>query len=271
MSLSCIFTAIDSPYLAKDCTGLGNTLFQIASVYGLAKDSGREPDFSYLNVLNNKLKDLTGHDYTKTIFRNVVITQTNPTLKIDVHHYYHEPFLENLLIFLKSNQESIVLYGHLESHKFFTKYINDIQTMFQPDGDSKEYIISKYPEILRNNTVSIHIRNFHTNFTDDMKYVEKAMENFSQDSVFFVMSNDSVEENFKKINKKIIFVKGNTDFQDLWIISMCKHNILSHSTMSWWGAFLNTNHKKTVICPKTMQNNYPGPISNFYLESYTLL
>jgi hypothetical protein len=32
-------------------------------------------------------------------------------------------------------------------------------------------------------------------------------------------------------------VEGNEDYIDIWTMSLCKHNILSFSTFSWWGAF----------------------------------
>ena len=82
-----------------------------------------------------------------------------------------------------------------------------------------------------------------------VEYYKKALEIIGEYDKLFIFSDDIewCRNNLKFDN--MIFIEGNTDIEDLYLISLCKHNIIANSSFSWWGAWLNKNPNKKVIAP----------------------
>lgn len=77
--------------------------------------------------------------------------------------------------------------------------------------------------------------------------------------IFYFFSNDIewVEQNYKMedavyVEKKMF--EDYKDWYDMYLMSICEHNIIANSTFSWWGAWLNQNENKIVIAPKNWIN-----------------
>ena len=93
-----------------------------------------------------------------------------------------------------------------------------------------------------------------------IEYYQKALtvicERVSQPS-FFVFSNDIawVKEHINIPNSIYVnFNSGSDSWQDMFLMSQCKHNIIANSSFSWWGAWLNRNTNKIVITPSRFIN-----------------
>ena len=72
-----------------------------------------------------------------------------------------------------------------------------------------------------------------------------------QNLKLFVFSDNLIwcKENFRA-GVPTEFVDGCAqDVEDLYLMSLCKHNIRTDSTFSWWGAWLNQNPDKKVFMP----------------------
>jgi hypothetical protein len=79
----------------------------------------------------------------------------------------------------------------------------------------------------------------------------KAIKHMDQDSVFLIFSDDIYwcKQNFPDLPEKFVFIDENKDYEELFLMSKCKNNIICNSTFSWWGAWLNKNDQKKVVAP----------------------
>ncbi len=116
-------------------------------------------------------------------------------------------------------------------------------------------------EIKAGTSVSVHVRRGDYVGTSRMQetsndYYKKAVEYIFErvtDPVFYFFSDEPgyVQENFNWLEKKVI-VRGNdtTDSSnDMYLMSLCKHNIIANSSYSTWAAYLNRNNDKIVVYP----------------------
>ena len=120
--------------------------------------------------------------------------------------------------------------------------------------------------IATENSVSLHFRHgdfvyspilslFSSNATLPLDYYYRCIEILKREYknlMLFVFSNNLqwCKENFRA-DVPIEFVEGENlkDFEELHLMSLCKHNIIANSTFSWWGAWLNQNPDKKVFMP----------------------
>lgn len=172
--------------------------------------------------------------------------------------YYPEVFL-----FKKKNQ---LFRGTWQSEEFF----NDVKDQVRSSFVFKESLLSKETkeitiDIKATNSVSIHIRRgdylsdqyaggFAGICNDEyyisaINYIKSKYDNLQ----FYIFTDDHkwVAEHFKIENARYITHNyNNNSWQDMYLMSQCKHNIIANSSFSWWGAWLNSNTDKIVIAPK---------------------
>ena len=118
-------------------------------------------------------------------------------------------------------------------------------------------------------SVAIHVRKgndyqqriWYQN-TCNVNYYKKAVEYFGsrlKNPKFYVFTDNKswVEDNFRFFGYKLVEgnpTSGYGSHFDMQLMTHCRHNIISNSTYSWWGAFLNQHCEKMVIMPETWFN-----------------
>jgi hypothetical protein len=236
--------------------GLGNYLFQIASAYGISKRDNKELkiDISDIAIIHSPLEL-----YTNNILRNIQFGNIDNFEFI--HQTHHLPITFTDIPVINGN---IKLDGFYQNEKYFKEYRNDIFNLFKIDNTTESYLTEKYSDISFDNTCSIHVRrgnyverqNFHPLQT--IEYYKQAISIIGENTLFLIFSDDIewCKINLNFIENKI-FISGNLDYQDLYLMSKCNHNIIANSTFSWWGAWLNNYNNKKVIYPSHWFNNGP--------------
>jgi hypothetical protein len=156
--------------------------------------------------------------------------------------------------------------GYWQDLRYFNEEESQIINYFNFTMiDEKNIDIIK--KMNKHNSVSIHIRRgdyINNSIYEDictLAYYNKAIEyiyNEVDKPIFYIFSNDIpwVKENFKN-NNEFIYIDWNereNSYQDLLLMSNCKHNIIANSSFSWWGAFLNKNKDKIIITPSKWNN-----------------
>ncbi|MFP4486354.1 MAG: alpha-1,2-fucosyltransferase [Campylobacterales bacterium] len=178
---------------------------------------------------------------------------------------------------IENINHSIYLDGYWQSEKYFKKYENLIRDIFQFPKIKDDENLKVANEIVNSESISIHVRHgdylassktneFHG--TCGIEYYKKSIEYITsklENSTFFIFSDDIkwCEEKFVNVKNKTI-ISHNTglkSYEDMRLMSLCKHNIIANSSFSWWSAWLNTNPNKIVIAPKKWINdeNYETP------------
>lgn len=260
------------PYVVGDIMGqFGNQMFIIAAATSLALDNDAEPIFPGLATET----DWNVPQKYKYVFYhlNASPPPTPPT------YYYIEPHFHYVPIAYRPNMG---IRGYFQSEKYFKNHKQEILNLFSPHPEIVDYLTSKYLTLIQNpNTVSIHYRSYDKEdpnhdfyYKCSRDYYLKAINYFPKDSLFVVFSNEIewCKKAFSNIPRKFIFIEGEADYHDFYLMSFCRHNIICNSTFSWWAAYLNPNPNKIVIVPPGWLNpNYKADTQDLIPHDWIIL
>ena len=177
---------------------------------------------------------------------------------------------------LERNIKTLYLEGNFENREIVeenaTELRRDLAFIHPPSGKNLELM----SQIERSRVpISIHVRRGDATFPAEGKvilgseYYADAIRQIKErfpDPTFFVFSDDIpfVREHLH-LGSHAVFVDHNDAFsayEDLRLMSACRHHIVANSTFSWWGAWLNHRQDKMVIAPRRWylghDNYYPG-------------
>lgn len=230
---------------------VGNHLFQIAAGASLAKMNNT--NFRVVCHRDYKLSEPDNcyiEDYIKQFGDNLYKKIINENKRPAHYLLYNEPSYNYSPIPYSDN---ILLHGTFQSYKYFD--INTVSDLFKIPIPIKTYIESKYGGLIKKGITSINVRRGdyctqpHKYPICGMYYFKKAINRIGTNKKYLIISDDIdwCRNNFRGNN--FYFIDNEEPIVDLYIQSMCENNIMSNSTFSWWGAWLNSHSDKIVIYP----------------------
>lgn len=273
--------------------GLGNQLFTYAAAYSFAKknnaelfvdnESGFYKRNKYeLHNLNISAKIIEKKYKFLNFFGKV---KRKILIKTPKFNNYTKILIEerdkNKLSKYNPNQlnikfnKNLYFEGYFQSEKYFETNMKDLLKEFSFKNNIVNQKNSFIENIKKNNSVSIHLRQDkflfdenHKNVDElnleflehNFKLIKRGIEYFDKklnNPEYFVWSkNFSIYKSFFE-SKKFTLINQNFDKDpayDLYLMSLCKHFILSPSTMHYWGALLSRNKNKICLAPPKVKN-----------------
>jgi len=167
---------------------------------------------------------------------------------------------------IKDVPHDCYLAGYWQSEKYFMDVAPEIKAdfTFKPPLARKNVDLAE--QIAKVNSVSLHVRrgdyvsNTKTNVNHgvcSLDYYRSAIRLIAErveHPHFFIFSDDIgwVKDNLR-MNFPCEYVdhnQGEESYNDMHLMSLCRHQIVANSSFSWWGAWLNSNPDKIVVAPQ---------------------
>jgi hypothetical protein len=274
--------------IVKIFGGLGNQLFQYAAARALSLRSNATLKLDITDSLikddrqriyglhhfNIKENIATSEEIENLLSRNRWLQKRSKYLQNKIGIALHKTWWNQTYVYQSQYDRAIMgsvtrdvyLNGYWQKEEFFKQYrpllLEELSVKAKPDPVNSS-LIEKMSKV---NAVSLHVRRGDavTNAVSvkiyklpSLGYYQQAI-NMIRDKVsnphLFIFSDDIpwCRENLDT-GLPMEFIDHNGDdrnYEDIRLMSHCKHHITANSTFSWWGAWLNPSADKLIITPE---------------------
>ena len=249
---------------------LGNQMFQHAALKGIARNRGFQysipPYYPQVQIDNYGLLEA----FELTNVDRVDFTHHKQTIQESHFHFDEKIFNEC--------PDNSNIFGFFQTDKYFKHVEDEIRQDYTFKKEWLEPCQGFMEQFEGQEVAFLHVRRGDPNLTDKrgfkwayvnlqdqhpvqpLEYYEEALKHFPEDMPIIVFS-DAIdwckEQDFFKPDR-FMFSEPEDKYDDgalvpyvdLCLMSLCDHAIIANSSMSWWGAWLQSNPNKKVIAPK---------------------
>lgn len=168
-------------------------------------------------------------------------------------------------------EKRVYLEGYWQSEKYFKDSEDIIREDLEIGSEHSRANLEVAEAIERTTAVCLHVRRYADVFRKRSRksavgvqvlgvdYYHKAIDLIARDvdnPIFFCFSDDPEwAKRHLRVGYDVNYVTHNLArgdskaYEDLWLMSLCKHHIISNSSFGWWGAWLSRNRGKIVYAP----------------------
>ena len=250
--------------------GLGNQLFQIFTLIAYSKNSNQTYLIEKKTSLAGQyvIRNVYWSNFFEKISHRLIQDQLRyPLIREKGFHYEELPEI--------STTDNFKLFGYFQSYKYFHSCKEDILNELEFDK-KREIVLNKIQSINMQsayieskNIISLHFRigdyaklqNYHpimpvNYYINSLKHIT---ENDSDAvSVLYFCENDDLDyinSNYlTKLQQEFTALKfarvdeSLKDWEQMILMSTCKHHIIANSSFSWWGAYLSNVEDNKIVC-----------------------
>lgn len=241
---------------------MGNQMFIAAAAMTFARRTGRE----FIGLVYNHGSKFD-YDYPQEQFQSVMrnVRYIEPSEVADFYHMKQGEYLSNG--FPDVSEPDVVLYDYYQDNtcidrdialQLFAPYDSILQEIRDTYGDLSDCVCVN---VRRGDYLKVQRRGFRVLTADETRSM--LAEHFPTARRVLFVSDDIpwCRANFGAATVPCGFPQGTEVFFadrpcrykpeiDLYLMTQCSAGcIISNSTFSWWGAYLNENSGRTIVCP----------------------
>jgi hypothetical protein len=163
--------------------------------------------------------------------------------------------------------------GHFQSESYFKDFKEEIRKLYsikKQHAAAFEPVIKQFSSSKKK--LVIHVRRsdyIGLDLSLPVSYYKKAIEMVNDADVIYIFISDDpvfIEAEFAYLPNK--YISSHDEITDLQFLIHADICILSNSSFSWWGAWLNSNKNKQVFAPKYWlgfknEREYPQGIGDY--------
>lgn len=221
---------------------LGNQLFQLASLRGLATKYGCDmvvPPWRYASYF----------------LQPPEMGTVAPDLLVEEPYYHYTPeFWDEYARDFRDKNVDIL--GWLQSERYWEDCNEQVRDMFRFNKELVQHVRARFRKVLTKETIAISIRrgDFATHpgfYLLPLEYYLQALQaHFPEHAKkhIIIFSDDfAFCKTFIRRSANVFFASGADAIEQLCLMSLCDHFIISNSSFSWWGAWLGEQAGSIIV------------------------